>query len=147
MVDWITDAKPLLALAEDWAVSPAQGGLGESQIHVKNPGMLSSHVNEGLFIDTEFWVANGEDLEAKFQRLDREVTPKVASGAIRNNLLAAALIGPLFAVVVAGFIVPLLVTLWTAVGNPGAADAPADLRGAAGLERRRAAPGQPLPPW
>lgn len=36
----------------------------------------------------------------------------------RNNLLAAALIGPLFAVVVASFIVPLLVTLWTAVGNP-----------------------------
>ena len=23
MVDWITDSKPLLALAEDWAVSPA----------------------------------------------------------------------------------------------------------------------------
>ena len=24
MVDWITDSKPLLALAEDWAVSPAK---------------------------------------------------------------------------------------------------------------------------
>jgi len=36
----------------------------------------------------------------------------------RNNLLAAALIGPLFAVVVASFIVPLVVTLWTAIGNP-----------------------------
>lgn len=36
----------------------------------------------------------------------------------RNNLLAAALIAPLFVVVVASFIVPLLVTLWTAIGNP-----------------------------
>jgi len=36
----------------------------------------------------------------------------------RNNLLAAALIAPLFAVVVASFIVPLVVTLWTAIGNP-----------------------------
>lgn len=36
----------------------------------------------------------------------------------RNNLLAAALIAPLFAVVVASFIVPLAVTLWTAIGNP-----------------------------
>lgn len=36
----------------------------------------------------------------------------------RNNLLAAGLIAPLFVVVVASFIVPLVVTLWTAVGNP-----------------------------
>jgi putative spermidine/putrescine transport system permease protein len=36
----------------------------------------------------------------------------------RNNLFAAALIGPLFALVVASFIVPLLYTLYTAVGNP-----------------------------
>ncbi len=36
----------------------------------------------------------------------------------RNNLLAAALIAPLFVVVVASFIVPLAVTLWTAIGNP-----------------------------
>jgi hypothetical protein len=28
--------------------------------------MLSSHVADGLFINTEFWVANGEDLEQKF---------------------------------------------------------------------------------
>ena len=36
----------------------------------------------------------------------------------RNNLLAASLIAPLFVVVVASFIVPLVVTLWTAIGNP-----------------------------
>ena len=29
--------------------------------------MLSSHVSDGLFINTEFWVANGEDLEQKFK--------------------------------------------------------------------------------
>lgn len=36
----------------------------------------------------------------------------------RNNLLAAGLIAPLFVVVVASFVVPLLVTLYTAIGNP-----------------------------
>ncbi|MCC7041425.1 MAG: ABC transporter substrate-binding protein [Burkholderiales bacterium] len=67
MIDWITDAKPLLALAEDWAVSPAnKEAAANPKIAVKNPGMLSSHVADGLFIDTEFWVQHGEDLEAKF---------------------------------------------------------------------------------
>jgi len=36
----------------------------------------------------------------------------------RVNLLAAALIGPLLILVVASFVVPLLVTLYTAVGDP-----------------------------
>jgi putative spermidine/putrescine transport system permease protein len=40
----------------------------------------------------------------------------------RNNLFAAALIGPLFLLVVASFIVPLLFTLYTAVGNPEVRD-------------------------
>jgi len=40
----------------------------------------------------------------------------------RNNLLAVALIAPLFVVVVASFIVPLVVTLWTAIGNPEVRD-------------------------
>lgn len=67
MIDWITDSKPLLALAEDWAVSPANREAAASpKIAAKNPGMLSSHVSDGLFIDTEFWVQHGEDLEAKF---------------------------------------------------------------------------------
>jgi len=38
--------------------------------------------------------------------------------ASRANLFAAALIAPLLILVVASFIVPLLVTLYTAVGNP-----------------------------
>jgi putative spermidine/putrescine transport system substrate-binding protein len=28
--------------------------------------MVASHASKGLFIDTDFWVENGEDLEAKF---------------------------------------------------------------------------------
>ena len=67
MIEWITDTKPLLALAEDWAVSPANTeAAANARLREKNPGMLSSHVNEGLFINTEFWVANGDDLEQKF---------------------------------------------------------------------------------
>jgi putative spermidine/putrescine transport system substrate-binding protein len=67
MIEWITDTKPLLALAEDWAVSPAnKEAAAIPRLREKNPGMLSSHVSEGLFINTEFWVANGDDLEQKF---------------------------------------------------------------------------------
>ena len=67
MIDWITDSKPLLALAEKWAVSPAnKEAAANPRLSEKNPGMLSSHVQDGLFINTEFWVANGEDLEQKF---------------------------------------------------------------------------------
>ena len=36
----------------------------------------------------------------------------------RANLLAGLLIGPLFVLVVATFVVPLLITLYTAIGNP-----------------------------
>ena len=67
MIEWITDPKPLLALAETWAVSPANAEVAANpKLREKNPGMLSAHINDGLFINTEFWVANGDDLEAKF---------------------------------------------------------------------------------
>jgi putative spermidine/putrescine transport system substrate-binding protein len=67
MVEWMTDAKPLLSLSEDWAVSPANAEVAKNpKLREKNPGMLAAHADEGLFINTEFWVANGEDLEAKF---------------------------------------------------------------------------------
>jgi putative spermidine/putrescine transport system substrate-binding protein len=67
MIEWITDTKPLLALAETWAVSPANAeAAADPRLSAKNPGMLSSHVSDGLFIDTEFWVANGDALEQKF---------------------------------------------------------------------------------
>lgn len=42
--------------------------------------------------------------------------------ATRANLFAAALIAPLLLLVVASFVVPLLVTLYTAVGNPEVRD-------------------------
>jgi putative spermidine/putrescine transport system substrate-binding protein len=67
MIDWITDAKPLVALSETWAVSPANAeAAANPKLREKNPAMLSAHAPEGLFIDTEFWVANGDDLEKKF---------------------------------------------------------------------------------
>ena len=40
----------------------------------------------------------------------------------RSNTLAAALIAPLLILVVASFIVPLAVTLYTAIGNPEVRD-------------------------
>lgn len=67
MIDWITDTKPLVALGETWAVSPASAeAAANPRLREKNPAMLSAHASSGLFIDTEFWVANGEDLEQKF---------------------------------------------------------------------------------
>jgi len=67
MIEWMTDSKPLLALAETWAVSPANAeAAANPKLREKNPGMLSAHINDGLFINTEFWVANGDDLEQKF---------------------------------------------------------------------------------
>ena len=67
LVSYMTDEKPLLALAQDWAVSPATAAVANNaDVVKKNPGMVASHANEGLFINTEFWVENGADLEAKF---------------------------------------------------------------------------------
>jgi len=67
MIEWMTDTKPLLALSEDWPVSPANNELAANpRLREKNPGMLSGHTGEGLFVSSEFWVAHGEELEAKF---------------------------------------------------------------------------------
>jgi len=67
MIEWMTDAKPLLTLGEDWAVSPANAeAAANPRLREKNAGMVSSHTDDGLFINTEFWVANGDDLETKF---------------------------------------------------------------------------------
>jgi putative spermidine/putrescine transport system substrate-binding protein len=67
MIEWITDAKPLIALSEDWPVSPANAEASRNpRAREKNPAMLATHSAEGLFVDAEFWVANGENLEQKF---------------------------------------------------------------------------------
>ena len=67
MIEWITDTKPLLALADIYAVSPAnKEAAANPALSAKNPGMLRRTCPTALFINTEFWVANGEDLEQKF---------------------------------------------------------------------------------
>jgi len=67
MIEWMTEPKPLLALSEDWPVSPANKELASNpRLREKNPGMLAAYTNQGLFVSSEFWVAHGEELEAKF---------------------------------------------------------------------------------
>ncbi len=67
LIAFMTDEKPLLNLAQDWAVSPANAKVANNpDVIKKNPGMVANHAEEGLFIDTDFWVEHGEDLEAKF---------------------------------------------------------------------------------
>jgi putative spermidine/putrescine transport system substrate-binding protein len=67
LVNYMTDEKPLTALAQVWAVSPANAKVAsDPELVKKNPGMVANHAKEGLFIDTEFWVEKGDSLEAKF---------------------------------------------------------------------------------
>ena len=67
LIDFMTAEKPLTNLAQDWAVSPANAAVvNNPEVIKKNPGMVANHAKEGLFINTEFWVEHGEDLEAKF---------------------------------------------------------------------------------
>jgi putative spermidine/putrescine transport system substrate-binding protein len=67
MIDFMTDARPLLALSQSWPVSPANiEAANDPGLRQRNPGMVSNHVAEGLFIDTDFWVEHGADLEARF---------------------------------------------------------------------------------
>jgi putative spermidine/putrescine transport system substrate-binding protein len=66
-VDYITDPKPLTALAQDWAVSPATLAVAnDPAVRAKNPAMVANHGDEGLFIDTDFWTEHGDDLEKRF---------------------------------------------------------------------------------
>jgi putative spermidine/putrescine transport system substrate-binding protein len=67
LIQYMTDPKPLTALAQDWAVSPATIAVADDPaIRAKNPAMVANHSSDGLFIDTEFWVEHGDDLEARF---------------------------------------------------------------------------------
>ncbi len=67
MINFMTEPAPLLALAQDWAVSPATKAVADDAgVRARNPGMVSNHVEEGLSINTEFWVEFGEDLEKRF---------------------------------------------------------------------------------
>jgi len=67
LIDWITDAGPLREQANVYPSSPANKEINQDpEIRAKNPGMVLNHADEGLFISTEFWIANGDDLEARF---------------------------------------------------------------------------------
>lgn len=67
LVDYMTDAKPLLALGQDWAVSPANAAAAaDPALQARHPNMIASHAGQGLFINTDFWAENGEELEARF---------------------------------------------------------------------------------
>ena len=67
LIGYMTDTKPLLALAKDWAISPANAAVAnDAEVRAKNPAMVANHADEGLFIDTDFWVEHGEDLEKRF---------------------------------------------------------------------------------
>ncbi|MBV9537395.1 MAG: extracellular solute-binding protein, partial [Acidisphaera sp.] len=67
-IDYITDAKPLLQLAQHWAVSPATVSVADDPaLRQKNPAMVANHADQGLFIDTEFWTEHEDDLEKRFE--------------------------------------------------------------------------------
>jgi len=67
MIQYMTDPGPLLALAQDWAVSPATKTVADDPaVRARNPGMVANHAEVGLSISTEFWVEFGDDLEKRF---------------------------------------------------------------------------------
>lgn len=67
MVEWITDAGPLRAQAAIWPISPANKEINlDPELRKTNAGMVLNHVDEGLHIDTQFWLTHGEALEARF---------------------------------------------------------------------------------
>lgn len=67
MIDWITDTAPLKNQTNAYPASPANKEINaDPEIRAKNPGMVLNHADTGLFISTEFWIANGDDLEARF---------------------------------------------------------------------------------
>ena len=67
MIDYMTDPAPLRALAQDWAVSPATAAVAQDPaVRARNPAMVAEHAEDGMFIDTDFWVQHGDDLERRF---------------------------------------------------------------------------------
>ncbi len=67
LIAYMTNPKPLLALSKDWPISPATAAVADDAgVRERNPGMVANHTAEGLFIDTDFWVEHGDDLEKRF---------------------------------------------------------------------------------
>lgn len=67
MIHWMTELDPLLELAKIWPASPAHRAFAErADLRAANPDSVATNAGRGLFIDTQFWVENGEDLEKRF---------------------------------------------------------------------------------
>jgi putative spermidine/putrescine transport system substrate-binding protein len=67
LIDYMTDEGPLLEYAKQWPVSPATASVANNEdLKKSNTGMIASHSDEGVLIDTDFWLIHGDDLEAKF---------------------------------------------------------------------------------
>ncbi|WP_158970574.1 ABC transporter substrate-binding protein [Chachezhania sediminis] len=67
MIDFITDMDQLKNQAAVWAISPAvKEFIADPEMAEKNSGAVLNHSDEGLFIDTEFWIEHGDDLNARF---------------------------------------------------------------------------------
>lgn len=67
LVQYMTEPAPLLALAQDWAVSPATRSVADDPaVRARNPAMVANHAEIGLSINTDFWVEYGDDLEKRF---------------------------------------------------------------------------------
>ncbi|MCC7283325.1 MAG: extracellular solute-binding protein [Acetobacteraceae bacterium] len=67
MIRWMTGLEPLLELAKIWPASPAHRAFSERpDLRAANPDSVATNAAHGLFIDTEFWIEHGEDLEKRF---------------------------------------------------------------------------------
>lgn len=67
MIRWMTELEPLLELAKIWPASPAHRAFSErADLRAANPDSVATNAARGLFIDTQFWIEHGEDLEKRF---------------------------------------------------------------------------------
>lgn len=67
MIRWITELDPLLELARIWPASPAHRAFAErADLRAAHPDSVAANAGSGLFINTDFWVEHGEDLEKRF---------------------------------------------------------------------------------
>ena len=77
MIEWITDAKPLTALADDYAVSPANNeAAANPMLREKNPGMLSPHAADGPVHRHRLLGRQRRGPRDEVQRLGRAVTSR-----------------------------------------------------------------------
>jgi putative spermidine/putrescine transport system substrate-binding protein len=67
LVEHITNPGPLRELARAWPINPVTAEVAnDPEIRDANPLMMSNHQDQGLRIDTEFWLDQGPELEQHF---------------------------------------------------------------------------------